>query len=326
MRNARVRNHNGQKPKIRRGVFKSITELVSRNKVGEILVLRGIISPYDLKNALKNQHETQKPLGQILVELGLISKHRLTAILFKQKILRVTAAAFIYLASFSSFIKTSQASDFKELPAKIILASADQQDFSKMHTYPKLFGAQEKKSKNLKAFTKWVNMFERFDLELNGPSAQKLVHYFKTELHQYQSDSIYEMAQDINHVMNQKKYIVDQKNWGKSDYWATPLEFIARGGDCEDFAIAKYVALSALGVPEDRLRIAIVQDQIKKMPHAILIVYSERGPYVLDNQIKNIRSSKSIDHYKPIFSINRSAWWLHTVPGKSSNTIVASAK
>ena len=130
------------------------------------------------------------------------------------------------------------------------------------------------------------------------------------------------MVERVNDMANKVRYVSDSKNWGKSDYWATPVEFFTRGGDCEDFAITKYTSLRALGVPDDRMRIAIVKDTQKNIPHAILIVYGDNNTYVLDNQIKTVRSTESIAHYKPIFSINRSAWWLHSAP---RNTMVASA-
>ncbi|MDV7394930.1 transglutaminase-like cysteine peptidase, partial [Arthrospira platensis SPKY1] len=48
--------------------------------------------------------------------------------------------------------------------------------------------------------------------------------------------------------------------WQQPDYWATPLEMLARGaGDCEDFAIAKYASLIVLGVPSERLRLIYVR-------------------------------------------------------------------
>ncbi len=96
--------------------------------------------------------------------------------------------------------------------------------------------------------------------------------------------------------MNKVRYIGDQKNWGKSDYWATPIEFLTYGGDCEDFAIAKYVSLRALGVPDRAMRIAIVKDTQKGIAHAILIVYTEDGPMVLDNQIKRMTNANAIGH------------------------------
>lgn len=226
--------------------------------------------------------------------------------------------------SFIAPAGSASADPIQDVPARITLASASQ-TITNVNHYPALFGAAEKKSTKLDAFTKWSGMFERFDRELNTSKNQAIVKSMLRQIKGFQSNSVYAMARDVNALMNEKKYIVDSKNWGKSDYWATPIEFMQRGGDCEDFAIAKYTALRALGVPENRMRIAIVQDQKKNIPHAILIVYTEKGAMVLDNQIKEIRAAKSIKHYKPIFSINREAWWLHTTPTQT-NTIVASAE
>ena len=121
------------------------------------------------------------------------------------------------------------------------------------------------------------------------------------------------------------KFAYKQDNWvyDQDDYWASPAEMFKNGGDCEDFAIAKYTALRSLGVPEDRMRAAIVHDNQKNIAHAILIVYTDQGPYILDNQEKNIVNASYGNRYRPIFSINRTAWWLHTAP---TNTIVASAQ
>jgi predicted transglutaminase-like cysteine proteinase len=102
------------------------------------------------------------------------------------------------------------------------------------------------------------------------------------------------------------------------------MEFMKNGGDCEDFAITKYVSLRALGVPEERMRLVVLQDMQKNIPHAVLVVYTENGPVVLDNQIKRAMPVEKISHYKPIFSINRDSWWLHTKP-RGNVTVVASS-
>ncbi len=323
MSNTRVKEKNKNTQK---GILNNIKNILNRNKLGEILVLQGKITPYELRNAIKIQQNTGKPLGKILQDLGLISKNQLSRLLLKQKILRITTASMLYIMSCIGFTKTSNASEIKDVPAKIILASASGTTFKSIENYPALFGAKEKKSTNLKAFTKWTSMFKRFDRDLKKPESKRIINAFKAEISKYRSDSIYDMSRKVNTMMNKKRYILDNKNWGKSDYWATPIEFMTRGGDCEDYAIAKYVALRMLGVPENRMRIAIVQDMKKNTPHAILIVYSEKGAILLDNQIDDIRYTNSIRHYKPIFSINRVAWWLHTVPKKASSTIIASAK
>ncbi len=309
------------------GFLQYIKHSMSRHKIGELLVHRGNISPLELRHALKvqQQHNNEKALGQVFIDLGYINRFQLMNLLLGQRMFRVAATCAVYFFSMGFGAKSSHAQGIKDVPARIVLASASADQISKLTQHPSLFGAEEKKSTNLKAFTKWTGMFERFDKALDERSSQKIIQALQMELNDYRSASVYEMANDVNDMMNRKRYVLDQKNWGKSDYWATPIEFMARGGDCEDFAIAKYAALRALGVPENRLRVAIVQDEQKNIPHAILIVYTERGPMVLDNQIKQMRSADRIAHYKPIFSINRTAWWLHTKPVKT-DTIVASAR
>ena len=301
--------------------------LLDRRRLGELLVIKGYITPCDLKLALKIQKENQKPLGHIFIDMQKITASQLTRLIVRQKTLRIAAATMFYAASFNAFVKKKAHADhIIDVPAKITLASVDPNAIHSIKKYPKLFGTREKRSSNLKAFTKWSTMFNRFNRALDDAKGQKVINALKEELSEFKSSSIHHMASEVNEMMNDKKYIVDSKNWGKSDYWATPIEFLTRGGDCEDFAIAKYAALRALGVPEDRMRVAIVQDQKKNMPHAILIVYTEKGAMVLDNQIKRMRSASSIAHYKPIYSINREAWWLHTKPTGRETTVIASAE
>ena len=57
-----------------------------------------------------------------------------------------------------------------------------------------------------------------------------------------------------NAFFNQLAFAEDGEQFGSRDYWATPLEFLGRGrGDCEEFAIAKYVTLVKGGVPLEQL-------------------------------------------------------------------------
>ncbi|MGB0719470.1 MAG: transglutaminase-like cysteine peptidase, partial [Bdellovibrionales bacterium] len=195
--------------------------------------------------------------------------------------------------------------------------------FGRVTNYPALMGMQEKRETDLSAFTKWSGMFARFDRELNDLKNKNIVQSWQRELMTYRGLSMKKTADAVNRLVNQKRYILDNNNWGKSDYWATPVEFLKRGGDCEDFAIAKYTALRSLGFPEERLRLAIVQDLQKNIPHAVLVVYTDEGAYLLDNQNKNLVSAEYGSRYKPIYSINRHAWWLHSKGGK---TLLASAE
>ncbi len=323
MRNTRRFEKKNKETGHKTGIFRSLNLFIENNRIGDLLILKGYVSSGDLAAALLAQKETNKPLGQIFLEQSRISKYQLASLLLKQKAIRFAAAALLLCSSMGGVSKKAHAGAIKDVPARMSISSSN--DIDDLHVYPALFGADEKRSTNLKAFTKWSDMFERFDANLDDANTDKIVAGLKAELSEFKSSSILDMAHKVNDMMNKKKYIVDSKNWGKSDYWATPVEFMARGGDCEDFAIAKYVALRALGVPENRMRIAIVQDLQKNIPHAILVVYSEKGAVILDNQIKSVRPDRRIAHYKPIFSINREAWWLHTTPQSSTNTIVAAA-
>jgi predicted transglutaminase-like cysteine proteinase len=111
--------------------------------------------------------------------------------------------------------------------------------------------------------------------------------------------------------MNTRRYITDPRNWGVPDYWETPGEFMTKFGDCEDYAIAKFLSLKRLGWTDDELRIAAVKDLNLKVGHAILIVYHAGKTWVLDNQIKRVVEAESIRHYQPVYSINETSWWRH---------------
>lgn len=177
--------------------------------------------------------------------------------------------------------------------------------------YPALFGTREIRSDNIHPFKKWTAVMQRFESPANTPAASRRVKLWKAEIQRLQGKSRAEQIAGINAFLNAIPYVEDINNYSTRDYWATPDEFLARGGDCEDFAIAKYVSLRALGFLPQQLRIAIVQDQVKNIPHAILVVYSGAESFVLDNQDKQVEPAALVTRYKPIFSINSTSWWLH---------------
>lgn len=306
-------------------MMKKFKTYLSRNRIGEVLVGRGIISAGDLRKALQIQRRSGGTLGQILVSEGLISAGDLRSTLFLQSGLRTLAAVATLSMSLVCFTpKAAHAAGMGDIPDSIVLSSLSLETAQGVPSAP-LFGTVERRSVDLTSFTKWSDMFERFEREVSQSSAQRAVSSWKSNLAELRGKSLVQMADGVNDLMNRVRYIGDDKNWGRSDYWETPVEFLTRGGDCEDFAIAKYASLRALGVPESLLRIAVVRDTQKGIPHAILIVYTDQGPMVLDNQIKNMTRASTISHYKPIFSINRSAWWVHSDQNGSGATRIATA-
>lgn len=164
-----------------------------------------------------------------------------------------------------------------------------------------LFGLPEIRSEQLASFTKWTGMLARLGAEAPPGSALDFVP----------ADNDLAALDAVNRMVNAVRYVPDEENWGAPDHWATPGEFYRRNGDCEDFAIAKYVALKALGFDPAKMRIVVLVDEKLHKHHAVLMVDTENGRMILDNQIAQVVRDTDIEHYRPIYSINEDAWWLH---------------
>ena len=116
----------------------------------------------------------------------------------------------------------------------------------------------------------------------------------------------------VNAFVNRWQYKADADNYGQRDYWATPLEFLRRSGDCEDYAIAKYQSLRLLGLPAEALRLVVVQDTVRDLPHAVLAVYLAEDVYILDNLTDGVLPQRRVVNYVPYYSVNEVTRWAHT--------------
>jgi predicted transglutaminase-like cysteine proteinase len=77
----------------------------------------------------------------------------------------------------------------------------------------------------------------------------------------------------------------DTNQYGVEDRWASPLTTFTSGrGDCEDYALAKYAALRAVGFGDSDLRLLIVRLPQSQTDHAVLSVRHEDRWLVLDNR------------------------------------------
>jgi predicted transglutaminase-like cysteine proteinase len=112
----------------------------------------------------------------------------------------------------------------------------------------------------------------------------------------------------------------DTTVWHQTDYWASPLEALARGeGDCEDYAIGKYFALAAAGIPVARLRLVYVRAQrpptatmpARAQAHMVLAYYAGGAdePHILDNLVGDIRPASLRTDLTPVFSFNTEGLW-----------------
>jgi predicted transglutaminase-like cysteine proteinase len=293
--------------------IRSVGRSVRTNKLGDLLLNSRLITRDQLKMALRVQRETGKRLGKVLLEQGSISATQLYRKLAQQWVLKVSTAG-IALTMQVLAPTAARADDGAVRLASAFTPGAMQA--VQQDAMSGLFGASEVRSSDISAFTKWTAVMSRFEQEMKTEGGSSTVQSWKTHLQALKGKSAREQIDGVNNYVNAVRYIEDSQNYHKSDYWATPIEFLAHGGDCEDFAIAKYASLRALGFSADQMRIAIVQDKVKNIPHAILIVHAEGKSFVLDNQDKRVENADNVNRYKPIFSINSDNWWLYKGRGQ----------
>lgn len=123
----------------------------------------------------------------------------------------------------------------------------------------------------------------------------------------------------VNDFFNKNiKYKTDAALWHQKDYWATPLESLGVGmGDCEDYVIAKYFTLIALGVPENKLRFMYVRQLTVNQPHMVLIYIekADQPPLVLGNFNTALLPANRRSDLTPIYSFNGQGLWLAKAKG-----------
>lgn len=109
----------------------------------------------------------------------------------------------------------------------------------------------------------------------------------------------------VNRYFNRVPYAEDGAVYGTNDYWATPEEFLRRNvGDCEDYSIAKYTVLRALGWDADALRIVIIRDHKFQVNHAVLAAQFDGHWYYLDNRASRVLEPRDVPFYQPVYALN----------------------
>jgi len=90
----------------------------------------------------------------------------------------------------------------------------------------------------------------------------------------------------INRAVNLAiRPVSDFSQWGVPDHWSPPLETFSTGrGDCEDYAIAKYVALVAAGIANEDVKLILVRDLATNQDHAVVATRLEGNWILLDNR------------------------------------------
>ncbi len=146
-----------------------------------------------------------------------------------------------------------------------------------------------------------------------GPSAAVRLLAWNNLTQQLRSRPEGEQVEAVNRFIDTLPYISDAEHWHQEDYWATPYEMIGSdGGDCEDYALAKYFTLRTLGVPDSRLRMTYVEALSINQPHMVLAWYPAPGqePLILDSLVKKILPASQRPDLLPIYSFNADGMWV----------------
>jgi predicted transglutaminase-like cysteine proteinase len=97
----------------------------------------------------------------------------------------------------------------------------------------------------------------------------------------------------------------DMHQWGVADRWSPPLETLTtRRGDCEDYAIAKYVALIDAGVAKDDVRLVIVRKRLPEEEHAVVAARVDGAWLILDNRSLALVPDIAVRGETPLFVLD----------------------
>jgi predicted transglutaminase-like cysteine proteinase len=113
----------------------------------------------------------------------------------------------------------------------------------------------------------------------------------------------------VNRAVNlSMRPVSDWVQYGVEDFWSAPFATIARGaGDCEDYAILKYVALREPGIVPDDLRLVIVSDVKRSSIHAVVAARLDDEWLILDNRTLIMVNAIEARPYQPLFVLDTAA-------------------
>jgi predicted transglutaminase-like cysteine proteinase len=107
---------------------------------------------------------------------------------------------------------------------------------------------------------------------------------------------------------------------GEEDVWSSPLTTLGTGaGDCEDYAIAKFLALQEAGVSPDDLRIVVLRDNFRGEDHAVVAARLDGNWLILDNRHMAMIEDRKIPNFRPVFLIDHDGVKSYIDPSSAPN-------
>jgi predicted transglutaminase-like cysteine proteinase len=111
----------------------------------------------------------------------------------------------------------------------------------------------------------------------------------------------------INRAVDQAiSPVSDDVQWGVPDRWSAPFETLRSSrGDCEDYAIVKYLALIEAGIPGDDLKIVILKNTFPREDHAVVAVRVDEQWLILDNRTLTLVRDVDLTRATPEFVLDQ---------------------
>jgi predicted transglutaminase-like cysteine proteinase len=121
---------------------------------------------------------------------------------------------------------------------------------------------------------------------LSSTKSQAIFKDYERFMNETNTKSLHVKIEAVNFYINTIVPKDDEQNYGSEDFWASREEFLKNGGgDCEDYAIAKFYSLADLGVDKKAMALCIVREDGDMFDHMVLLLEqkSSQAPLVLDN-------------------------------------------
>ncbi len=111
---------------------------------------------------------------------------------------------------------------------------------------------------------------------------------------------------EINRAVNLAiRPMSDLAQYGLPDVWASPLMTFGSGaGDCEDYAIAKYVALREAGMTSDDLRLVVVYNRAAHENHMVAAARVDGRWLILDNRTMRLVADGEVADLTPVAALD----------------------
>ncbi len=145
-----------------------------------------------------------------------------------------------------------------------------------------------------------------------SPESRNILKHYEKFMNFVKRKPMGDQLRLVNNYLNDLNAQFDDKR-GVKDYWSSRGEFLSRGGgDCEDYAIAKYYTLKDLGFKPSNMCLLVVQERYSKSYHMVLGVWTDtiKVPKILDNLSFRVLPFPKRTDLKAKYCINETGYYV----------------